>query len=116
MVNHKGPFFYAWNNIPRDEVVVTFFQTNPPTLIAERGDQTSLMYRQPNGGGAKYQGRNASFWDHGGEALITWDYQNPEMLCIRSYQAKQEKSPKNLFISLLAFKAFFNARMPYIIA
>ena len=35
------------------EVIATFFQTDPPTLIAERGDQVSLMYLQPSGSGAK---------------------------------------------------------------
>jgi membrane-bound inhibitor of C-type lysozyme len=63
------------------EIVVTFFQTDPPTLIAERGDSVSLMYLQPSASGAKYQGRNETFWEHHGEALITWGYDAPEMHC-----------------------------------
>ncbi|WP_371263928.1 MliC family protein [Nitrosomonas sp. Nm58] len=48
--------------------MTTFFQTDPPTLIAERGDQVSLMYLQPSASGSKYQGRNESLWEHKGGA------------------------------------------------
>ena len=43
----KGPVFYACDNNPTNELVATFFPTDPPTLLAERGDSTSLMYQQP---------------------------------------------------------------------
>ena len=59
----------------------TYFQTDPPTLIAERGDQVSLMYLQRSASGAKYQGRNESLWEHQGEATITWGYGAKEMRC-----------------------------------
>lgn len=77
----KGPVFYACDNNPGNEVVVTFFPTDPPTLIAERGDSTSLMYLQPGGSGSRYQGRNESFWEHQGEARVTWGYGATEMIC-----------------------------------
>ena len=60
-----------------------FFQTDPQTLIAERGDQVSLMYLQPSGSGSKYQGRNETLWEKAGEAIITWGYGSPEMRCKR---------------------------------
>jgi uncharacterized protein len=81
LVMGKGPVTYACDGDPRNEVVVTFFPTDPPTLIAERGDQVSLMYLQPSGSGAKYLGRNESLWEHHGEAVITWGYGSPEMRC-----------------------------------
>jgi uncharacterized protein len=81
LVPPKGPFWYFCNDNPRDEVVVNFFQTDPPTLIAERGDQVSLMVLQPSGSGSKYQGRNESFWEHQGEAVVVWGYGSPEMRC-----------------------------------
>ena len=81
LVPKNGPFGYFCNDNPRDEVVVTFFQTDPPTLIAERGDQVSLMYLQPSGSGSKYQGRNESFWEHHGAAIVIWGYGSPEMRC-----------------------------------
>jgi uncharacterized protein len=83
LVPAKGPTTYACNGDPRNEVVVSFFQTDPPTLIAERGDQVSLMYLQPSGSGSKYQGRNESLWEHQGEASIVWGYGSPEMRCSR---------------------------------
>ncbi len=76
-----GPVFYACDGNPANEVVVTFFQTDPPTLIAERGDSVSLMLIQPSGSGARYQGRNETFWEHHGEALVTWGHGAPEMHC-----------------------------------
>lgn len=72
---------YVCDGNPANEVIATFFQTDPPTLIAERGDSVSMMYLQPSGSGALYQGRNESLWEHQGEALITWGYGAPEMHC-----------------------------------
>jgi uncharacterized protein len=84
-----GPVTYACDGDPRNEVIVTFFQTDPPTLIAERGDQVSLMYLQPSGSGSKYQGRNETFWEKGGEAIITWGYGSPEMRCTRKQKGSK---------------------------
>jgi len=81
LVPGKGPVLYACDGDPRNELIATFFQTDPPTLIAERGDQVSLMYLQPAASGSKYQGRNESLWEHQGEATITWGYGTKEMRC-----------------------------------
>jgi uncharacterized protein len=81
LVSAKGPFWYICDGDPRNEVVVTFFETDPPSLEAERGDQVSLMYLAPSASGSKYQGRNESFWEHQGEATIVWGYGSPEMRC-----------------------------------
>ena len=79
-----GPVFYACGGNPANEVIVMFFQTDPQTLIAERGDSVSLMYVQPSGSGARYQGRNETFWEHQGEALVTWGPAAPEMHCTKT--------------------------------
>ena len=85
LIAGTGPIIYTCDDDPRNEVVVTFFQTEPPTLIAERGDSVSLMYLQPSASGTKYQGRNESFWEHHNcEALITWGYGTMEMRCKRT--------------------------------
>ncbi|MDX1269510.1 MAG: MliC family protein, partial [Oceanisphaera sp.] len=68
LVPHHGPVRFICGNNPANEVITTFFETEPPTLIAERGDSVSLMFLQPSASGAKYQGRNESFWEHQGEA------------------------------------------------
>jgi uncharacterized protein len=83
LVPSTGPVWFSCDGDPANEVVVTFFQTDPPTLIAERGDSVSLMYLQPSGSGSKYQGRNETFWEHGGEALVTWGYGAAEMHCTK---------------------------------
>ncbi len=82
LLEPRGPFFFACNGNPANEVVVTYFDTEPPTLIAERGDQVSLMYRVRSGSGARYEGRNELFWEHQGEATVRWGYDAGTMQCV----------------------------------
>ena len=82
LVPSTGPVIYQCDG--NAEVIATFFQTDPPTLIAERGDSVSLMTLQPSGSGSRYQGRNESLWEHHGEALVTWGNGAPEMRCRKS--------------------------------
>jgi len=81
LVEAIGPVAYVCDGNRANEVIVTFFQTQPPTLIAEHGDSVSLMYQQPSASGIRYQGRNESFREHQGVARITWGYGTPEMRC-----------------------------------
>jgi uncharacterized protein/heat shock protein HslJ len=81
LVHASSPVGYVCNGNPVDEIIVTFFQTDPPSLLAERGDQTSLMFLEPSASGAKYVGRNESLWEHHGEVIVVWGYQAPEMRC-----------------------------------
>jgi uncharacterized protein len=80
LVAAEGPAFLACDGDPRNEVVITRFRTEPPSLIAERGDQSSLMVRQ-SGEGERYQGRNETLVQQGAESLVTWGYQAPVMRC-----------------------------------
>ncbi|OXY82225.1 MliC family protein [Oceanimonas doudoroffii] len=81
LVPERGPFRFACDGTPANEVVVTFYETEPATLIAEYGDSVSLMYAQPAASGSRYQGRNESFWEHRGETMIQWGYDASEMRC-----------------------------------
>jgi uncharacterized protein len=81
LVPGKGPFSFICDGNPANEVVAMFFETDPPTLIAEHGDSVSLMYLQSGGSGTKYEGRNETLWEHRGEALITWGYGAAQMHC-----------------------------------
>lgn len=83
LVPPRGPFFWACENNPANEVVVTFFETDPPTAMLERGDQTVVAFSAPAGSGAKYVGRNETFWEHQGEARVTWGHGAPEMRCVQ---------------------------------
>lgn len=72
----------AWRCSDGSEVVVRHFpSTKPPSLMAERGDQTSLMTQQTAASGTRYVGRNESLWEHQGEARVVWGWQAPEIVC-----------------------------------
>lgn len=81
LVDSNGPFFYGCDGNPAKEVVMTFYKTDPLTLVAEFGDSTSLMYLQPSGSGSKYQGRNESVWIKRNEARVKWGFDSQTMNC-----------------------------------
>jgi len=78
-----GPVTYVCNGSRANEVVANYFATDPPTLVAERGDSVSLMFLQPSASGAKYAGRNETLWEHAGEAKITWGHGAAAMSCTK---------------------------------
>ncbi|WP_342343072.1 MliC family protein [Shewanella salipaludis] len=79
LVEMIGPMAYACDGNATNPLPVAFFDTEPATLIADRGDSVSPIFIQPGASGARYQGRNQSFWEHHGEARISWGYGAPEM-------------------------------------
>lgn len=84
LVPGTAPATFFCDRDRRNELVVTFFATDPGTLIAERGDSTSLMVREPGGPDAKYVGRNETFIEKEGTAVVTWGYGAPPMRCTRA--------------------------------
>ena len=81
LIPGNGPFSFGCNGDPLNEVIVTFYPTDPATLIAERGDSMALMYQVRSASGAKYEGQNEMFWEHQSQAIIRWGYAAPEMSC-----------------------------------
>lgn len=81
LVPYTAPSIFSCDNNIAKEVVVTFFDTKPATLIAEFGDRSSLMYQQSSESGSLYKGRNETLWQKDRKAKITWGYNAPEMLC-----------------------------------
>jgi len=73
LVEPTATTFWACNGNPADEVVTTFFPTDPGTARIERGDQTEIAVQGRSGSGARYE---ASFgkllWIKGKEALLVW--------------------------------------------
>jgi len=67
LVAATGSVWFVCENDRCSEIVVTFFRTDPPTLIAARGDSVSLMFLEQGAGGTKYRGRNELFREHQGE-------------------------------------------------
>jgi len=76
-----GPIHYRCDGSQGQPVIVHYFHTDPPTARAEYGDDHAILYRQPTGSGAKYEGRNISLWEHHGEATIVWGYGAAELRC-----------------------------------
>ncbi len=79
LVPSLGPFRFACG--PKDSVAVTFFRSEIPAMIARRGAKTALMFSAPAASGARYQGRDTSFWEHQGEAQIVWGRGAAPMTC-----------------------------------
>lgn len=83
LVDSTGPATYACDDSPPTKVVVEYFKTEPASLIARRGDDTSLMLSAPSASGARYTGPNESLWEHQGEASIRWGFGAPERKCMK---------------------------------
>ena len=81
LLSGNGPISYSCNDKQASKFAVTFFPTEPPTLIAERGEKSSLMVVRPSASGARYQSRNESFWERLGEATIVWGRGSKPMRC-----------------------------------
>jgi uncharacterized protein len=104
LVPHGEAVSWTCDGDPASEIVTTAFSTEPPTLLAERGDTTSLMFQARSASGAKYEGRNEIFWEHQGQARVTWGYGAPEMTCVRASAlpgttGKSKAQPRNVVIN-----------------
>jgi uncharacterized protein len=72
LVPAKGPYTFVCGASPTDEVTVKYFHTEPPIARLERGGRTIMAWSQPAASGAKFVGRDATFWNKGTEARIDW--------------------------------------------
>jgi uncharacterized protein len=81
LVEGIGPIHYRCDDKGDRPVIVHYFHTDPPTARAVQGDESAILYRQPSASGAKYEGRNISFWEDHGEATIVWGYGAPALQC-----------------------------------
>ena len=82
LVEDNGVVRYACNGRPADELTVTYFATDPPSAIAERGDSVSMMFLRRADNGPRYVGRNE--WllqEHQDEVRVQWGYGTPEFRC-----------------------------------
>ena len=81
LVKFNGPVTYTCTSPDggKSEVIATFHQTEPPSVLVERGDRTLLGTQVRAASGAKYEGANLMFWEHQGKAQVTW--MNEELKC-----------------------------------
>ncbi len=66
------------DNNPANEVSLRYYPTTPATLIADYGDQVSLMYQQAD---QSYVGRNEKLSEQNGIFTVQWGYEAPLMSC-----------------------------------
>lgn len=83
LVPGSGAVLYVCDGDRSNEVMAWFFETEPRTLVAERGDASSVMFAVASGSGARFIGRDASLWEHPGETAIQWGSNTAEMRCLR---------------------------------
>lgn len=63
---------YACQNNPANEVVASFFPTNPPTIRLERGDSTKTLWRVGAASEGRYEGQNLSLVAAGNDLQLSW--------------------------------------------
>lgn len=63
---------YACQNNPANEVVASFFATDPATIRLERGDRTVTLWQVGAAGEGKYEGQNVSLIHDGGMVQVSW--------------------------------------------
>lgn len=67
------PVFYVCNGNPADEIVATFYQTDPQAVRLERGDSQVIALQTRSASGARYDADfGVVFWEKGGEAMVEW--------------------------------------------
>ncbi len=94
LIPGTGLVSYLCDNAPDNNILVTYYGTEPPTLVARYGNDTSVMFQQVAASGAKYRGRNEIFWEHHGKALISWGYGAPDMHCKTKARPTEHKDPE----------------------
>lgn len=81
LVPSRGPFRFACGGDPPQEVVVTWFDTDPPSgLLGSTRGQT-MMFAVAAGSGTRYIGDDVEFAEHQGTATVTWGMLAREMSC-----------------------------------
>ncbi len=74
LVPTRGPVIYACPRPDggRDEIVAMFAQTNPRSVVLQKGDRSIVAYGTGSGGAVMYRGANVDFRVKGSEAQVTW--------------------------------------------
>ncbi len=64
---------YVCDGTPADEIVATFYPTEPSSVRLERGDSQIIAVQARAGSGVRYVADfGIVFWEHHGEALVEW--------------------------------------------
>jgi len=72
---------YQCGSKPEDVVKTATFATEPPTMLAEYDETTSVLYLKASAMGSSYAGDQVSFFELDGQAKIVWGPGSPEWKC-----------------------------------
>ena len=73
LVPGSEPVFYVCNRNRADEIVATYYRTDPEAVRLERGDSQVIALQARAASGVRYVADfGIVFWEKGGEALVEW--------------------------------------------
>jgi uncharacterized protein len=81
LVPVRGPFRFACTGSDVQLIVMTYFETDPPSATLETATGTNLMFVAPSGSGARYVGDGVTYWEAQGEATLTFAGKSTETKC-----------------------------------
>jgi uncharacterized protein len=81
MVPSRGPFRFACEGNPPQEIVVTWYATDPPSGILESTRGQTTMFEAASGSGTRYIGDDVAFAEHQGTATLAWGTTAQELAC-----------------------------------
>jgi uncharacterized protein len=68
-----NPVGYLCKGHEREPFQVAFYQqTDPPSAVLTFGDRQEVAFLTRSGSGARYTNPRVDFWEHHGEAAVTW--------------------------------------------
>jgi Membrane-bound lysozyme-inhibitor of c-type lysozyme len=79
----RPPVRFRCDGDPPLAFTITYYATDPGTLVAERRGRRIVMTQQPMASGVRYTAAGASFAEHQGVAWITWPGQPRPLRCVR---------------------------------
>ncbi|UTV29881.1 MliC family protein [Photobacterium atrarenae] len=66
------PVAFKCNETDKPFTAVFYSQTDPHSAVLTWGDDQVIALIAPAASGSKYTGRNVEYWEHQGEARVTW--------------------------------------------
>lgn len=75
-VASKGPATWTCGGAgvtASDTLRVTFYETEPPMVLLERGGVARPAFRAKSASGARFEGDGIQFWEARGEATLNWN-------------------------------------------
>lgn len=81
LVAKRGPFSWICDVKQPNVVVITYYESLTPAARIQFRSQNATLFVSPSGSGAKYAGQNVTFWEHQGEARVTWGVGGTAMTC-----------------------------------